>query len=80
MREKKVFDGDLEGKVQANVRIKTRCFSVQESCGGMEVSIRILIQNFKAVVFEMNKLDFRGLSYLKRTLAICRLPKNPVPM
>ena len=63
--EKKIVDGDLDGRIQANVRKKTSDFSVLEVCSSTEASIQSLIQEVRAVVFVNDELDFRNLSELK---------------
>ena len=68
--EKKVVDGDLDGRIQAKVRTKSKNSSVQESCRSMKASIQNLIQEFTAVVFENNELEFRGMSELKSLLPL----------
>ena len=61
----KSFHGDLDGKIQANVRNKTRYSSVLESCSRVIASIQNLIQEIKTVVFENDELEFRDMSELK---------------
>ena len=43
--EKKFVAGDLDGRIQANVWIKTGDCLMQESCSCMEASIQNLIQS-----------------------------------
>ena len=67
---KKVAHGDLEGKTWANLKNKSRGFSVLKSCSNMKAPFRNLIQEFKAVVFENDELEFRDMSELEALLPL----------
>ena len=58
------MDGDLRGRIHANVRKKTRDSSVYDSCSSMRPSIQNLTQEFTAVVFEKDQLEIRDMSEL----------------
>ena len=66
--ERKNVDGDIDGKIHANVKNTTRDFSVKESCSSTETSIQNMIQEFTTVVFEKDELEFRDISELKSIL------------
>ena len=68
--EKKIVDGDLYGRIQANIRNKTRDSSVLESRSSMEASIQNSIQEFKTAVFEKDELEFRDMSEPKALLPL----------
>ena len=67
---KNVVGGDLYGKIQVNVRNTTSESSLQESCISMKASIQHLIQEFKAVVFEKDDLEFRDVSEIEALLPL----------
>ena len=68
--EKKIVDGDLDGRIQVNLRNETRDFSEYESCSSMKAPIQNLIQDFKPVVFEKEELEFRDMSELEALLLL----------
>ena len=68
--EKKVSAGVFDGRNQANVGNQTRDSSVQESCSKMKASIQNLVQEFTAVVFEKDELEFWDISELKSLLPL----------
>ena len=68
--EKKVVDGDLDGRIQANVRHESRDSSVLDSCSSMKALIQNLIQEFTAEVFVNDELEFRDMSELKSLLPL----------
>ena len=70
LRNRKVVDGDVDGRIQANVRNKTIDSSVQESYSKRKVTIHNLIQEFTAVVFEKDELEFGDTSELKALLPL----------
>ena len=68
--EKKIVDGDLDGRIRANLRHKTRDSSVQESCSNIKAWIQSLIQKFKALVLEKDELELQDMSDLKAFLPL----------
>ena len=67
----KIVNGDLGGRIQVNVRNKTRGFLKEKSCStSMKASIQNLIQNVATIILEEAELEFRDNSKLNYLLPL----------